>query len=438
MLNALKVFTTVEVGVMVGLEFAVAFVLSRILNALPGDSAQLGHAHGGRMLGALMPFWYIGSLVLSAVWAIADWHHHGAGLVVTAAGLLVLSVIMSMLLLVPINNRNKMWTRRTAPPTGASSSTAGTGTTTPASPSSSRPSPCWPPPWPEWSSPARRGRLHGDRRAAGQLLQGSAGCAGPARGQLEVAFRQLLLDLIGEIPGRFAQRHDDAGRTAVRGLDPGRHAVAEPAAGHHQVNVVQHGLGTAPVNLVHAATLNHGGEVRDRRRTRTDHSLPVLAPGPRCRSLVRGLHDREHRAAGQLLERRALDHEAVGGEMQVPHVQGVQDVPRQVRVGLGQRDLDRVRLAGEHPLVQQHAVGEVCGVQGEFGLLEKRGTVHALTLTRGLGIRQRRRGGRHGGIHPDAAVRHARRPTMIPVRRAPPRPPRPRRGEPSASLLAES
>lgn len=115
MLNALKVFTTVEVGVMVGLEFAVAFVLSRILNALPGDSAQLGHAHGGRMLGALMPFWYIGSLVLSAVWAIADWHHHGAGLVVTAAGLLVLSVIMSMLLLVPINNRNKMWTPENRP-----------------------------------------------------------------------------------------------------------------------------------------------------------------------------------------------------------------------------------------------------------------------------------------------------------------------------------
>ncbi|GGU92713.1 membrane protein [Streptomyces filipinensis] len=110
MLNALEIVTTVVVGVMVGVEFSVAFVMNRILNALPEDSAQLGHAHGGRMLGAVMPVWYIGSLVLAAIWAIARWHHHGTSLVVTAAALLILSVIMSILLLVPINNRNKTWT----------------------------------------------------------------------------------------------------------------------------------------------------------------------------------------------------------------------------------------------------------------------------------------------------------------------------------------
>ncbi|NUP51271.1 MAG: DUF1772 domain-containing protein [Catenulispora sp.] len=115
MLNALEVFTTVAVGLLVGVEFSVAVILSRILNALPDDSAQLGHAHGGRMLGALMPFWYIGSLVLSAVWAVARWHDHGAGLVVVASGLLILSVIMSILLLVPINNQNKTWTPENRP-----------------------------------------------------------------------------------------------------------------------------------------------------------------------------------------------------------------------------------------------------------------------------------------------------------------------------------
>ena len=67
------------------------------------------------MLGALMPFWYIGSLVLSALWAIAGWHHHGAVLVVIAAALLILSVVMSLLLLVPINNRNKTWTPENRP-----------------------------------------------------------------------------------------------------------------------------------------------------------------------------------------------------------------------------------------------------------------------------------------------------------------------------------
>jgi uncharacterized membrane protein len=110
MLNAVQVVATVVVGVMVGVEFSVAFVMNPILNALPEDSGQLGHAHGGRMLGAVMPFWYIGSLVLVAIWAVAGRQHPGTGLVVTAGALLILSVIMSLLLLVPINNRSKTWT----------------------------------------------------------------------------------------------------------------------------------------------------------------------------------------------------------------------------------------------------------------------------------------------------------------------------------------
>ncbi|MFJ3224444.1 anthrone oxygenase family protein [Streptomyces sp. NPDC086783] len=115
MLDALEVVTTVVVGVMVGVEFSVAFVINPILNALPEDSGQLGRAHGGRMLGAVMPVWYIGSLVLAAIWAIAGWDRPGTSLVVVAAGLLVLSVVMSLLLLVPINNRGKTWTPESRP-----------------------------------------------------------------------------------------------------------------------------------------------------------------------------------------------------------------------------------------------------------------------------------------------------------------------------------
>ncbi|MFJ9691882.1 anthrone oxygenase family protein [Kitasatospora sp. NPDC101183] len=115
MLTALEVVTVVSVGLMVGVEFAVAFVINPILNALPDDSYQLGRAHGGRMLGAVMPFWYIGSVVLSAIWAATGWHHHGTGLVVTGAALLLVSVVMSVLLLVPINNRSKTWTPENRP-----------------------------------------------------------------------------------------------------------------------------------------------------------------------------------------------------------------------------------------------------------------------------------------------------------------------------------
>ncbi|WP_328315442.1 DUF1772 domain-containing protein [Streptomyces sp. NBC_00388] len=115
MLDALQVVTTVAFGLMVGVEFSVAFVINPIFNALPEDSGQLGRAHGGRMLGAVMPFWYIGSLVLVAVWAIAGWHHDGTGLVVTAGALLIVSVVMSLLLLVPINNQSKTWTPENRP-----------------------------------------------------------------------------------------------------------------------------------------------------------------------------------------------------------------------------------------------------------------------------------------------------------------------------------
>ena len=115
MLNALEVLTIVVVGVMVGVEFSVAFVLNRILDALPDDSSQLGRAHGGRMLGAVMPVWYITSLVLVAVWAIAGWQDPGTGLLVAAAALLIVSVIMSVVLLVPINNRSKTWTPENRP-----------------------------------------------------------------------------------------------------------------------------------------------------------------------------------------------------------------------------------------------------------------------------------------------------------------------------------
>ncbi|MGW7434563.1 anthrone oxygenase family protein [Streptomyces sp. NPDC054849] len=115
MLNALEIVTTVIVGLMVGMEFSVAFVINPILNALPDDSGVLGRAHGGRMLGAVMPVWYIGSLVLVAIWAVAGWHHPGTALVVTAGALLILSVVMSLLLLVPINNRSKTWTPENLP-----------------------------------------------------------------------------------------------------------------------------------------------------------------------------------------------------------------------------------------------------------------------------------------------------------------------------------
>ncbi|MGD6742146.1 anthrone oxygenase family protein [Streptomyces sp. BH106] len=115
MLNALEAFTTVVVGVMVGVEFSVPFFSNPILNALPGDSNLLARTHGARLGGAVMPFWYITSLALVGVRAVAGWDEQGTALVIASGALLILSVLMSVLLLVPINNRVKTWTADNRP-----------------------------------------------------------------------------------------------------------------------------------------------------------------------------------------------------------------------------------------------------------------------------------------------------------------------------------
>jgi hypothetical protein len=115
MTSVLAVVTTTTVGLMVGVEFAVAFVLNRILLALPADASLAGRAHGGRMLGRAMPFWYIGSLLLTVALALTSWGAPAATAALVAAGLLATSVVLSVALLVPINNRSKTWTPQDHP-----------------------------------------------------------------------------------------------------------------------------------------------------------------------------------------------------------------------------------------------------------------------------------------------------------------------------------
>jgi uncharacterized membrane protein len=115
MQNALAVVTVVVVGMMVGVEFAVAVFVNPILDRLPDDSRIAAHSDGARVLGRVMPVWYIGSMVLGAVWAAVAWGGAGASLVTAATALLAVSVVMSLLLLVPIANRGKTWTAEGRP-----------------------------------------------------------------------------------------------------------------------------------------------------------------------------------------------------------------------------------------------------------------------------------------------------------------------------------
>jgi uncharacterized membrane protein len=106
----LAVITATVTGVMVGVEFAVAVFVNPIQRRLPVGSWIEATAAGGRVLGRVMPFWYIGSLLLTAGLAAAKWGGSAGNAAVAATALLGVSVVMSVTMLVPINNRIITWT----------------------------------------------------------------------------------------------------------------------------------------------------------------------------------------------------------------------------------------------------------------------------------------------------------------------------------------
>ena len=110
MLTTLAVITATVVGVMVGVEFAVAVFVNPMLLRMPAGPSLQARADGARVGGRVMPFWYFGSLLLVAWLAAAKWGGLAGGAAVAAAALLAVSVVMSVTLLVPIASRSATWT----------------------------------------------------------------------------------------------------------------------------------------------------------------------------------------------------------------------------------------------------------------------------------------------------------------------------------------
>lgn len=108
-MNVLAVVALVVAGVMVGVEFAVAVFVNPILNRLPVDAALAARGDGARLLGKVMPVWYIASTVLGAAWAVLAWGQAQAAPVVAGVALLLVSVVLSVAVLVPINSRAARW-----------------------------------------------------------------------------------------------------------------------------------------------------------------------------------------------------------------------------------------------------------------------------------------------------------------------------------------
>ncbi len=105
-LNAVAVVVT---GPMVGVELSVAAFFNPLFARLPDDAFRAARGRASRVLGAVMPFWYMGTLLVLAVTAVRAGGGTSGWLCGIATGLLAAVVLLTVTMLVPINNRIAKW-----------------------------------------------------------------------------------------------------------------------------------------------------------------------------------------------------------------------------------------------------------------------------------------------------------------------------------------
>jgi hypothetical protein len=104
--DIIKIVALVITGPMVGVEIAVAAFTNPIVARLPDDGFRQARSDGSRVLGKVMPFWYIATLailILAVVVTSGEW------LITAAAALMAFVVVLTVAVLVPINNRIAAW-----------------------------------------------------------------------------------------------------------------------------------------------------------------------------------------------------------------------------------------------------------------------------------------------------------------------------------------
>jgi hypothetical protein len=104
-IELIEIAALLVVGPLVGVEFGVAAFTNPIVAKLPDAAYRQVRSGGSRLLGAVMPFWYIGALLL----LIAEAVLFRNALLIGAAALMAAAVLLSVTTLVPINNRIARW-----------------------------------------------------------------------------------------------------------------------------------------------------------------------------------------------------------------------------------------------------------------------------------------------------------------------------------------
>jgi uncharacterized membrane protein len=101
----LNIATTVCIGLMIGTEFAVSAFINPVLWKLESGARMNAVRMFAATLGFVMPFWYGLGLVLLLAETFFLRHQARVLLVGFASGIWVIVIILSVLFLVPINNR---------------------------------------------------------------------------------------------------------------------------------------------------------------------------------------------------------------------------------------------------------------------------------------------------------------------------------------------
>ena len=103
--HVIAIVALVLTGPLVGVEFGVAAFTNPLVSKLPDDAYRAVRSGGSRLLGALMPFWYIGTLIVLIAAAVLT----RDVLTIVAVALMGLAILLTVTVLVPINNRIGAW-----------------------------------------------------------------------------------------------------------------------------------------------------------------------------------------------------------------------------------------------------------------------------------------------------------------------------------------
>ncbi len=104
-MRTLDILAILSIGLMIGVEFTVSAFINPTLRRLAPEPQAKALSLFAAVLGAAMPFWYGLNLMLIIAEAVLRRHTSALTPFITAAGIWVFVIVVTIAILVPINNR---------------------------------------------------------------------------------------------------------------------------------------------------------------------------------------------------------------------------------------------------------------------------------------------------------------------------------------------